>query len=435
LTAPIIGLIIAHTAQAVGELSEKAVEPLRMFTRVLAVVDAKYVEPIDPKTLIYGAIEGMLAKLDPHSSFMDPQVFKELNEDTSGKFGGLGIEISRKDDFIAVISPIDDTPAAKAGIKAGDLIVKINNESTKGISVVEAMKKLRGKPGTQVTISIWREGLDKPFDLSITRAIIEVKSISSKTLEPGYGYVKIHQFNANTISLLRKALDEMESAQGGMKGLVLDVRNNPGGLLDQAVKVSDEFLDSGLIVYTKGRDSNQNISESATSLPKRPKYPIVVLVNAGSASASEIVAGALQDNHRAIILGERTFGKGSVQSIMPLPDGSAIKLTTAKYYTPSGRDIQAKGIEPDLIVTGDMYSGLDPEKAKFYREIDLKNRLKNMDEKSAPPDDQKKSKDDFEPPNAEKKQQEEVDFQLQQGLSVLKSWDVFRKVAGSTGQQ
>ena len=441
MTLPVLLLVAAFlltgmgTARAVGDIAEKAYGPLKIFTRALAMVESQYVEEVDIQKLIYGAISGMLQTLDPHSGFMEPDYFKELTLDTSGEFGGLGIEISSKDGYIAVISPIDDTPAAGAGIKAGDLIVKIEDKSTKGMDLMEAVKLLRGKPGTDITISIWRDGLDRPKEVTLTRAIIKVIAVKGKELEDGIGYVKISRFNATTGKSLKKSVKEMMDSKAGLKGLVLDLRNNPGGLMDQAVSVSDLFIDEGLIVYTQGRQAMQNIRFSATSVGTLPNFPMVVLVNGGSASASEIVAGALQDHKRAVIVGEQTYGKASVQTVLRLEDGSGMRLTTAKYYTPGGHDIQAKGIVPDFYVPGSFWDGMDEAQRKFYkeqeqeqrREKDLDNRLKNEEEEDLdisgklPFEEEEDGKDK----DAQKK---EKDFQLDYAISLLKSWDVFKAV-------
>ena len=325
----------------------------------------RYVEDVDMTTLIYGAIEGMLEKLDPHSSFLTPEYFAEMNIETQGSFGGLGIEITNKDDYIHIISPIEDTPAWDAGLRAGDYIVRIEDQSTKGMELMEAVKLLRGEAGSDVTISIMREGFSSPLDVTITRAIIEIKAVKSKMLEPGFGYVKLNQFNQNVHRELNAALDDLEKQAGGtLQGLVLDLRNNPGGLLDQAVKVSDEFISEGLIVYTRGRSTSQNLEERAQRRGTRDGYPIVCLVNGGSASASEIVAGALQDHRRAIILGTQTFGKGSVNHFHRLADGSAIYITGARWYTPNGNLIEGQGITPDEVVeitAEDIEQGRDPQ--------------------------------------------------------------------------
>ncbi|SFM81896.1 S41 family peptidase [Thermodesulforhabdus norvegica] len=323
---------------------------LKLFTDVMDLVQEQYVEEVEPSRLIQGAIKGMLQELDPHSAFMTPDEYRELQVETTGEFGGIGIEITIRDGILTVVAPLEGTPADKAGIQPNDQIIRIDGEPTKDMSLMEAVKRLRGKEGTKVTITILREGVARPFDVELVRDIIRVRSIKYVTLEPGFGYVRITSFQSDTSSELEKALEKLEEENKPLKGLILDLRNNPGGLLDQAVRVSDEFLDEGLIVYTKGRHSQQTMRFEAHKNGRPHKYPIVVLVNGGSASASEIVAGALQDHKRAIIVGEPTFGKGSVQTVIPLKDGSAVRLTTALYYTPKGRLIQAKGIEPDILV-------------------------------------------------------------------------------------
>lgn len=414
----VVGSSLAQKASGVTE----AYESLKVFTDAISIIQKSYVEKSNSKDLVYGAMKGMLEGLDPHSSFMNPDTFKEMQVETKGEFGGLGIEISMKEGMLMVVSPIEDTPAFKAGIKSGDFIIKIEGKTTKDMTLMDAVKMMRGPKGTSVTITIARESFPEPKDFTITRDIIAVKSVKTKALEPGYGYVRIAQFQEKTDSDLDKALDKMEKENGGLKGLVLDLRNNPGGLLDQAVKVSDDFLESGLIVYTDGRIEGQKMTFSAKKEGTRPNYPIVVLVNAGSASASEIVAGALQDHERALVLGTQTFGKGSVQTIYPLEDGSALRLTTARYYTPSGRSIQAKGITPDII--------LETEKAKralprSFREIREKDIDGHLEAPGVKPEEK------IEKPKEEKaeapKEEEAEDIQLNRALELLKSWQVFQK--------
>ena len=315
----------------------KTYEKLKVFTEAIETIEKNYVEEVKPESILYGAIRGMLTTLDPHSSFMTPEEYKEMQVETKGQFGGLGIEISIKDGILTVVSPIEDTPAYKVGIKAGDKIVKIEEKSTKGMNIFEAVKLLRGARGSKVNIWIMREGFEELKEFTITRDIISVKSVKSRLLEDGYGYVRIAQFQSKTHKDLEEALKNLGAEDKDFKGLILDLRNNPGGLLNQAVSISDEFLESGLIVYTEGRVPGQEMRFEARKRGSQPLYPIIILVNGGSASASEIVAGALQDHERAVILGTRTFGKGSVQTIIPLPDGSAVRITTARYYTPSGQ--------------------------------------------------------------------------------------------------
>lgn len=330
--------------------AKETYEELKIFTDVLNKVKKLYVEEVDTDELIQEAIKGMMKKLDPHSALLTPKAYQEMQVDTKGKFEGLGIVIAIKEEVLTVISPIDDTPAFKAGIKEGDKILKIDTESTKGITLMEAVGKLRGPKGTKVTITIMRDEFTEPRDFSITRDVIKIPSIKSKLMEDGYGYIRITQYQERTNQDLIKALRELESSPGGLKALVLDLRRNPGGLLEQAAKVADCFLDSGLIVSTKGRTSSSNLDFVAHRENSHSEYPMVVLVNKGTASGSEIVAGALQDNGRAVIMGTKTFGKGSVQTIFPLGEGLGLRLTTAKWYTPKGTSIHDEGITPDIII-------------------------------------------------------------------------------------
>src|SRR6266545_2727419 len=319
-------------------------ENLKLFTEVLSIVQNQYVDEVPPRDLIYSAIKGTLRGLDPHSSFLDPEMYKEMQVETSGSFGGLGIEITLKDDVLTVVAPIEGTPAYRAGIHPGDRIVKIEGITTKDMQLTDAVKRMRGKPGTKVTISVVREGWTEPKDFQVTREQIRVQSVRSMQLEPGIEYIRLRQFQEQTASDLETTLEQY-SKDGKLQGLILDLRNNPGGLLTASVEVAEKFLDSGrLVVYTEGRVRNQNMRFQANSKRVFSDFPIVVLVNQGSASASEIVAGALQDWGRAVLLGTQTFGKGSVQTIIPLSDGSGLRLTTAKYFTPKGRSIHGKAI-------------------------------------------------------------------------------------------
>ncbi|HUJ00972.1 MAG TPA: S41 family peptidase [Usitatibacter sp.] len=363
------------------------VDDLRLFSEVFGRIKTDYVEPVDDSKLLKGAINGMVTDLDPHSAFLDQDAYRDLQVGTQGEFGGLGIEVGAEDGFVKVVSPIEDTPAYKAGIKAGDLIVKLDDVSLKGISLTDAVKRMRGKPGSEVKLTVLRKGEDKPLEFIVRRDVIHVKSVKAKLLEPGYGLVRITQFQEHTGENLVSAIDDLYKQNGGnLKGLILDLRMNPGGLLNSAVAVAAAFLPhDALIVYTDGRTEDAKMHLTANkenylrgafkedfeaSLPAAVKtVPMVVLVNGASASASEIVAGALQDQHRATILGTQTFGKGSVQTILPLPNNQAVKLTTALYYTPSGRSIQAKGISPDIVVQ----DGSDQK--MLLREADLQNHL------------------------------------------------------------
>ena len=327
-------------------------DQLKVFAQALDIVEKQYVDKKTTKDLVYGAIQGAVGSLDPHSSFMTPEEFKELQVETKGKFSGIGIEITLKNRILTVVSPIEGTPAFRAGIKAGDQIVKVNGSPTKNISLTDAVRKIRGPKGSRVTLTINREEFAHPKDFSIIREIIPIRSVKARLIEGGYGYIRVANFQDTTDRDLRNFLQKIRQRQVPLKGLVLDLRNDPGGLLDQAVMVADEFLSSGLIVKTEGRDARQRMRFNARAghLGDREHFPLVVLINRGSASASEIVAGALKDQKRAVVLGTKSFGKGSVQTIIPLGDGSALRLTTALYYTPSGKTIHEKGIDPDIVV-------------------------------------------------------------------------------------
>src|SRR5437870_4481038 len=335
--------------QKVDAVPKESYEGLETFTNILSIIQKNYVDEVQTKQLIEGAINGMLSSLDPHSAYLTPDLYKELQVDTKGSFGGLGIEITMRNNILTVVSPIEDTPAYKAGIKAGDMIIKIDGQFTKDMTLVDAVKKMRGPKGSKVVLSIKRERVNEIFDVSLLREVIKIQSVKSKLLEKGYGYLRVTQFQERTDTDVERVLEQW-TRDGHIEGIVLDLRNDPGGLLTQAVKVADTFLDSGLIVYTDGRLENQKQKYFARRPGSYMDFPMVVLVNGGTASASEIVAGALQDHKRAIILGTQTFGKGSVQTILPLDDNSALRLTTARYYTPSGRSIQATGIVPDIVM-------------------------------------------------------------------------------------
>ena len=356
-------LYFAFTGSASEE--EATYEGLSNFTRVLDLIERNYVDNVDSEKLAISAIEGMLKTLDPYSAYLTPEHYKELEIGTSGEFGGVGIEISVENDLLTVITPIEGSPAAKAGIKPGDLIIAIDGKSTQGLSVDEAVKSLRGPKGSAVKITIQSQGDKNPREVVLVRDIIYVKSVNSKLLDGRIGYIKLSQFQEKTSEELVKAIEELESGdRGELNGLILDLRNNPGGLLTQAVEVADEFIDEGLIVRVKGRVEDQSTEYYATKKDNTPGYPIIILVNKGSASASEVVAEALQDKKRAIILGTKTFGKGSVQSIIKLEDGSGLKLTTAKFYAPSGRSINQVGVIPDVIVEDSQGKDLQLERAK-----------------------------------------------------------------------
>ncbi len=402
-----------HSAEA-----QSHYEDIRLFTDVLSIVRKSYVEDVDMKDLIYGAINGMLASLDPHSSFMPPDVYKEMKVDTRGEFGGLGIEITVKNGILTIVSPIEDTPAYRAGLQAGDQIVKIEDRFTKDISIMDAVKLMRGPKGSKLTITIMRDSFGKPQDFLLVREIIKIRSVKSRTLEDGYGYVRLVQFQERSSDDLEAALKELRKQNdGSLKGLVLDLRNNPGGLLDQAVKVSDIFLADGLIVYTDGREEGSRMEFSAHPKGTEADYPMVVLINGGSASASEIVSGALQDRERAIVMGTQSFGKGSVQTIIPLSDDSGLRLTTARYYTPRGTSIQARGITPDIVVSPDEVKKV--EEGDLFREKDLKNHILTPDAEGEVQGDPALHKFDLE-------SSDRSDYQLMRALDLLKGLYIFK---------
>jgi carboxyl-terminal processing protease len=430
------------------------VEELRTFADVFNAIKGGYVESVEDKKLITHAVSGMLSGLDPHSAYLDQDAFKDLQVGTQGEFGGLGIEVGMEDGFVKVVSPIEDTPAFRAGIKAGDLIIKLDDTSVKGMTLNDAVKRMRGKPKTQITLTIARKGEAKPVVVTLTREVIKVQSVKSKLLEPGYGYVRITQFQENTTASLAKHLNELYK-QGPLKGLVLDLRNDPGGLLHGAIGVSAAFLPAkSLVVSTDGRTEDAKRKYFASSedylrgtredflknLPAGVRsVPMVTLVNGGSASASEIVAGALQDHKRSVVLGTQTFGKGSVQTILPLANNTAIKLTTARYYTPNGRSIQAKGITPDIVVE----ENLDGEEQQRLREADLEHHLSNDKDKEAAPAAKPEPKPQTKKEPAKPKQpgkeegEEEMkpafemggknDYQLAQAVNLLKGLQIIQK--------
>jgi carboxyl-terminal processing protease len=421
----LIGVLIGSgQSQRVLALSNSTYEDLKVFTDVLGLIQKDYVEETKSKDLIYGAIKGMLETLDPHSAFMPPNMFKEMQEETKGRFEGLGIEITIKDGILTVVSPIEGTPAYKAGVLAGDQIIKINGESTKNFTLMDSVKRLRGPKGTKVTITIMREGVTKPRDFTLVRDVIPVRSVRHELLEKKYGYIRLSQFQEKTDGDFEKAMKALEEeSKGTLKGLVLDLRNNPGGLLEQAVKIADRFIESGIIVTIDGRREEVKQKWPAHPDGTVTRYPLVVLVNGGSASGAEIVAGAIQDHGLGILVGTQTFGKGSVQTIIPLKDGSGLKLTTARYYTPSGRSIQAKGIVPDIIVKP---SRPEEEKEiiipKLPTEKDLERHLMDV-EKGVPQKKEKPKKEEG------KEKKPATDNQLEHALELLKSWEIFKNIA------
>lgn len=402
---------------------------LQAFVEILNRVKSDYVEPVPDDKLLENAVRGMLSGLDPHSSYLDKDEFKDMNTATTGKFGGLGIEVQMKDGLVFVVSPIDDTPAFKAGIQAGDYIAKIGDDPVRGLSLKEAVDKMRGDPGSKVQLTVLRKDAEKPLVFDLKRENINVASAKSKLLAPGYGYLRISQFTTTTGKLMLEELKKLRK-EGDLRGLVLDLRNNPGGVLNAAVDVSDAFIEKGQIVSIKGRDADSNRIFNATSGDELSGRPIVVLVNGGSASAAEIVAGALQDTHRAVIVGAKTFGKGSVQTILPLANQSAIKITTARYYTPSGRSIQAEGIEPDITFQPVKLARAesDPFESVREKEADLKGRLDNPNAPKAVTDEAKKASDKAtaEKTVADEQTLAETDYQLYEALNLLKGLTIAR---------
>ena len=407
---------VAQPAAAASAKAPLPLEELRTFAEVMDRIKAAYVEPVDDKTLLENAIKGMLSNLDPHSAYLGPEDFAELQESTSGEFGGLGIEVGSEDGNIKIVSPIDDTPASKAGIQAGDFIVKINGQPTNGLTMTEAVDKMRGKVGQKITLTLVRGG-GAPFDVTLTRANIQVKSVKAQLLEDGYGYIRITQFQVKTGEEVAAALAKLRKENGNkkLKGIILDLRNNPGGVLQSAVEVVDHFIKKGLIVYTKGRLPNSELRFSATGKDLSEAVPLVVLINGGSASASEIVAGALQDQKRGVVMGTPSFGKGSVQTVLPLNNDRALKITTALYYTPNGRSIQAQGIVPDIEVNRAKITR--EQDNEYYKEADLQGHLGNGNGGADKPTGSG---------TKAKPMPQDDDYQLSQALSLLKVLSITR---------
>ena len=401
-----------------SEESQLPLQDLRNFTEIFDRIRSAYVEPVDDKTLLQFAIDGMLSNLDPHSDYLLPEDFSELQEHTTGKFGGLGIEVGIEEGLIKVVTPIDDTPAEKAGIEAGDFIISLDGEPVREMSLTDAIDKMRGEPGTDIEMSIRRKGEQELLKFVLTRAVIKVASVRSESLGDGIGYLRITQFQdksgAELVKAIQKLQDKTKESLQPLNGLVLDLRNNPGGVLDAAVEVSDAFLNSGLIVYTEGRITESDFRYSATQTTIAEDIPLIVLINGGSASASEIVAGALQDHKRALIVGTPSFGKGSVQSVLPIGGNKAIKLTTARYFTPKGRSIQAQGIQPDVYVE---QSEVTTYEQSYYKESDLPGHLSNGESTTRKEE------------GGEKQISAHLlskDFQLYQAFTLLKGWRVFQ---------
>nr|VFK63356.1 MAG: carboxyl-terminal processing protease [Candidatus Kentron sp. UNK]VFK70820.1 MAG: carboxyl-terminal processing protease [Candidatus Kentron sp. UNK] len=427
----LLGFFLALNQGVFADKNQQAslpLEELRIFTEIFGKIKSDYVEPLQDEILLENAIEGMISGLDPHSSYLKPDEYKDLQEGTSGEFGGLGIEFTMEDGFVKVITPIDDTPAKRAGVQAGDLIIRLDDVPIKGMKISEAVKTMRGEPDTRITLTILREGRQKPIEITIVRDIIRVKSVKSKTLEPGLGYLRITQFQSKTSSFLRSALSKLKQEnQDSLDGLVLDLRNNPGGILDAAVEVADAFLKKGKIVYTKGRRDDARLEFNTKPTDILKGAPMVVLVNGGSASASEIVAGALQDHKRAIIVGEKTFGKGSVQTILPMKNGDALKLTTARYFTPSGTSIQATGISPDIHFRDLKVTSDKSREYKPLKEADLTGHLENSSkERKNDGSDVKTGSKAKDGDSYDALAQE--DYMLYEALNVLKGLVLFREM-------
>lgn len=421
-------------------------EDLQLFSKVLNLVQQYYVEEVDTKKLIYGGVKGMLRELDPHTNFLPPAIFTEFESESSGQFGGLGIEITVRDGILTVISPIEDTPAWKAGIKAGDKVVEINGEPTKGLSLAEAAQKMRGSMGSKIKLGIYRTGFERPKQFVVERGTVKIKSVKYTDLQDGYGYFKLTSFIETSSTDMQKALKTHMDKYKGMKGMILDLRRNPGGLLEQAVQISDMFLESGVIVSTIGRNKKDKEVIYAKRAGTLPSFPLVVLIDEYSASASEILAGALKDNHRALIMGTKSFGKGSVQSVVKLGDGSALKLTVARYYTPSGRSIQAEGIEPDVVVdemNSEEWQKLNQSKQEIRRERDMENHLLGEEEEKALAGKKTKEKkpeavdpswwsESKDVDTAKMTPQQKLlreDYQVSQAYNYLKAWGVMSKLS------
>jgi carboxyl-terminal processing protease len=428
-----LSLAIGHSVYALKENNTTIpFEELQAFTDVYSRIKADYVEPVDDKKLLEDAIRGMLSGLDPHSNYLNPEEFNDLRIGTTGQFGGLGIEVGMENGFVKVISPIDDTPAARAGIKAKDLIIKLDDKPVKGMTLNDAVKLMRGKPNTDIKLTIVREGESKPLVITITREVIRVKSVKNRMLEPGYGYVRITSFQSRTTTDLLAAISKLQEEKK-LDGLVLDLRNNPGGVLNGAVGVSDAFLTDGLIVYTEGRIDDSSLKYTATPGDALNGAPLVVLVNGGSASASEIVAGAIQDHKRGIIMGFKTFGKGSVQTIQELRNGAAVKLTTARYFTPNGRSIQAEGIEPDIKLHNLKVS--DSKKApRTISEKDLSGHLSNpINPEKEGSSGKSDAESDSESTTNKTEDLSEKDYQLFEALNLLKGLTIASHLQNGQG--
>ncbi|MFP4667809.1 MAG: S41 family peptidase [Desulfosalsimonas sp.] len=446
LLAVVVCVVMAATSVYGDFENEETYEGLKLFSDVLEELEKNYVDSVDTRELIEDAINGMVENLDPHSTFMPPEAFDELQDETRGEFGGVGIVITKRNGRLTVVSPIEGTPASKAGIQANDVIIEVDGKSTEDMMLWEAVKKMRGEPGTQVEIKVIRKGKSEPMEFSFKRDIIPMESIKYAMLKPGYGYVWITNFRKNTEDELKKALADLEEKGDPLKGVILDLRDNPGGLLTQAVSVSDVFLEKGRIVSIRGRNENKESAYDASENGGEPDYPVVVLINGGSASAAEIVAGALQDNDRALILGTDSFGKGSVQTVKPLRGGYGLKYTIAKYYTPDGNSIQAEGIHPDLVVRRRFIEEQEAPDLDSLKEKDLKNHLPGQLEQQEDETGQEEEDGESETETSGETDREELlrlrnalysnsdqdpevllhDSQVNRAYEILKGYDIFR---------
>ncbi len=423
-----LGISVSLTGNVLANKEEEAkglpLDQLRNFSDIFSRIKSDYVEDVEDEVLLEHAIRGMLSGLDPHSTYLSPDEYNELRIGTSGEFGGLGIQVGMEDGFVKVISPIDDTPAFKAGLEAGDLIIRLDEKTVKGLTLNEAVKIMRGKPGTDIELTVVREGEDKPLTFVVTRDIIKVKSVKNRMLDPGYGYIRISNFQSRTAPQLLEAINALKKEnKASLKGLVLDLRNNPGGVLNAAAEVSDLFINKGKLVYTEGRIDNSHYEYNAKPGDILDGAPVVVLINGGSASASEIVAGALQDHRRAVVMGSKSFGKGSVQTIQELRSGGAVKITTARYFTPNGRSIQGAGITPDIILEKYTVTSTEDNSLASIKEADLSNHISNPNMS----DEEIKKSEDASKKDKKDKVLATEDYQLHEALLLLKGLTIFNK--------
>jgi len=420
ISVSLTGNVLANKEEAKG----LPLDQLRNFSDIFSRIKSDYVEDVEDEVLLEHAIRGMLSGLDPHSTYLSPDEYNELRIGTSGEFGGLGIQVGMEDGFVKVISPIDDTPAFKAGLEAGDLIIRLDEKTVKGLTLNEAVKIMRGKPGTDIELTVVREGEDKPLTFVVTRDIIKVKSVKNRMLDPGYGYIRISNFQSRTAPQLLEAINSLKKEnKASLKGLVLDLRNNPGGVLNAAAEVSDLFINKGKLVYTEGRIDNSHYEYNAKPGDILDGAPVVVLINGGSASASEIVAGALQDHRRAVVMGSKSFGKGSVQTIQELRSGGAVKITTARYFTPNGRSIQGAGITPDIILDKYTVTSTEDHSIASIKESDLSNHISNP----TMSDEEIKKSEDASNKDKSGKVLATEDYQLHEALLLLKGLTIFNK--------